>query len=194
MLFVNLTRFVTCLCLSMSIFKPRCCYFSDESEYCQTVLAETWPRGYKTFFMLNSAEHEISCARYIKKYKKNQHCLGSDKPRLVFFLLKNVKMPKIVGILTFVSRKNFNRQLEHENIFITSGPDLVTWSSLSSLILDCTVCQNTSSNIYRRYGDWKAALSLFSRNCVGVLNFIAIWFSKNCHWRDMMNLMVFVPR
>ena len=36
----------------------------------------TWPRGYKTFFMLNSAEHEIYPAY--------------------------VKMPTIVGILTFI--------------------------------------------------------------------------------------------
>ena len=39
------------------------------------------PRGYKTLFMLNSAEHD-------------------------FFLLINVKMPTIVGILTFMSTKN----------------------------------------------------------------------------------------
>ena len=39
------------------------------------------PRGYKTFFMLNSTEYEI-------------------------FLLINVKMSTIVGILTFMSGKN----------------------------------------------------------------------------------------
>ena len=39
------------------------------------------PRGYKTFFVLNSTEHGI-------------------------FLLINVKMPSTVGILTFMSRKN----------------------------------------------------------------------------------------
>ena len=38
------------------------------------------PRGYKTFFMLNS--------------------------NMKFFLLINVKMPTIVGILTFINRKN----------------------------------------------------------------------------------------
>ena len=42
---------------------------------------ETGPRGYKTFSMLNSVEHEI-------------------------FLLINVKMPTVVGILTSMSRKN----------------------------------------------------------------------------------------
>ena len=42
---------------------------------------EVWPRGYKTFFMLNSTEHEM-------------------------FLLIKVQRPKIVGILTFMSEKN----------------------------------------------------------------------------------------
>ena len=32
--------------------------------------------------------------------------LGSEKPRVLFFPLINVKMPTIVGILTFMSRKN----------------------------------------------------------------------------------------
>ena len=49
-----------------------------------------------------------------------QHFLGSDKFIMLFFLLINVKMPTIVGILTFMSRKNFML-----NCFITSGPDLV---------------------------------------------------------------------
>ena len=40
-----------------------------------------WPRGYKTFFMLNLNEHEI-------------------------ILLINVKMPTCVGILTFIGRIN----------------------------------------------------------------------------------------
>ena len=40
------------------------------------------PRGYKTFFMLNSAEHEI-------------------------FSVINMKMPTIVGIFIFISREIF---------------------------------------------------------------------------------------
>ena len=44
---------------------------------------------------------------------------------MLFFLLINVKMPTIVGILTFMSSKKFMlRQGEHEKSFITSGPDL----------------------------------------------------------------------
>ena len=44
---------------------------------------------------------------------------------MLFFLLINVKMPTIVGILTFISRKNFMlNSVEHEKSFITSGPGL----------------------------------------------------------------------
>ena len=41
--------------------------------------------------------------KYIKEFGI---LLGSDKPRILFFLLMNVKMPTIVGILTFMSRKS----------------------------------------------------------------------------------------
>ena len=45
-------------------------------------------------------------ARKYKIFKKS--ALSSpDKPRMLFFLLINVKMPTIDGILTFMSRKNF---------------------------------------------------------------------------------------
>ena len=66
-----------------------------------------WPRGYKTFFMLKSVEHEISKAHKYINIKKFNFFSGSGKPRMVFFLLMNVKMPTIVGILPFMSRKNF---------------------------------------------------------------------------------------
>ena len=50
----------------------------------------TWPQGYKTFFMLNSTEHEI-------------------------FPTHNVKMPTIVGILTCISGKNSILSLSEPN-------------------------------------------------------------------------------
>ena len=63
----------------------RHCFFSFSI---QTVLIQVFlpertirPRGYKTFLMLNSTEHER-------------------------FPAHNVKMPTVVGILTFMSRKN----------------------------------------------------------------------------------------
>ena len=42
---------------------------------------------------------------------------------VVFIMLINVKMPTIVGILTFMSRINFLLSyVEHEKRLITSGP------------------------------------------------------------------------
>ena len=57
--------------------------------------------------MLKSAEYEILNAHKYKKYQEIQHFLGSDKHRMLLFLLINVKMPTAVGILTFMSWKNF---------------------------------------------------------------------------------------
>ena len=56
--------------------------------------------------MLNSVEHGIVNAPKDKNIKKFLF-LGSDTPRMLFFPLLNVKMPTVVGILTFMSRKNF---------------------------------------------------------------------------------------
>ena len=63
--------------------------------------------------MLNSVEYVILNAHESKNIKKfggdgvGGASLGSDKPRMLFFPLINVTMPTIVGILTFMSRKNF---------------------------------------------------------------------------------------
>ena len=78
----------------------------------------TWPRGYKTFFMLNSVEHEILNAHTYKKYQEIWLFTGSDKPGMLFFLLTDVKMPTIVGILTFMSRKNFMFSWIEHNFFL----------------------------------------------------------------------------
>ena len=49
--------------------------------------------------------------------------LGSDKLKLLFFLLINVKMPTIVGILTDMSRKIFMLNCSTElSMKITLGP------------------------------------------------------------------------
>ena len=65
-------------------------------------------RGYKIFFVLNSAVHEILNAHKFKSVKK--FIILQTQISLecyLFFLLINVKMPTTVGILTFMSRKNF---------------------------------------------------------------------------------------
>ena len=72
---------------------------------------QTWPRGYKNNFILNSAEHEISNAHEYQNIKKFIFFSDSDKLRMLCFLLINVKMPTIVGILTFYGQENFLAQL-----------------------------------------------------------------------------------
>ena len=60
--------------------------------------------------MLNRAEHENLNVLSIKISRISAFS-GSDKPKMLFFLLLNVKMPTILGILTFMSRKKFLAQL-----------------------------------------------------------------------------------
>ena len=61
--------------------------------------------GYKTFSMLNSPEHEILNAYKYENIKNFSFFSGSDKLIMLFFQLIHVKMPTIVGILTFMSMK-----------------------------------------------------------------------------------------
>ena len=70
---------------------------------------ETGSSGYKTFFMLNSTEHEISTAQKKLKCRQMKKSLALSLSDAVFIRLINVKMPTIVGILTFMSRINFVR-------------------------------------------------------------------------------------
>ena len=65
----------------------------------------TRPRGYKTFFMLNSIEHEILNAHKYKNIQKFGIFQAQISLQCYFFPLINVKMPTIVGILTFMSWK-----------------------------------------------------------------------------------------
>ena len=47
--------------------------------------------------MFSSVEHEILNANKYKNIKTNTAILGSDKPRMLFFPIINVKMPTIVS-------------------------------------------------------------------------------------------------
>ena len=73
--------------------------------------------------MFNSAEHEILNAHKYNIIKKSAF-LGSDKPKMLFFALINVKMPTTVGIFTFMNRKNLY-SADHEKSFIKLGPSCV---------------------------------------------------------------------
>ena len=82
-----------CLYLGVLIFEYNTVY---------TKMNITRPRGYKTFFMLNSTEHGISTAHRTKiPTTEEGSCFKSL--RFVFIMLINVKMPTI-GILTSMSR------------------------------------------------------------------------------------------
>ena len=52
-------------------------------------------------------EHEILNTHKYKNIKKIKLLSSSYKTRMLFFRLINVEMPTIVGISTFMSRKNF---------------------------------------------------------------------------------------
>ena len=57
-------------------------------------------------FMLNSTEHKISTVHKLK-YRQAKKCSALCLSYDAFIRLINVKMPTIVGILTFMSRMNF---------------------------------------------------------------------------------------
>ena len=67
----------------------------------------------------------------VKKYEEIWLFTGSETPRMLFFPLISVKMPTTVGILTFMSRKNFMlSSVEHEKSFTTSGPGRLSHNEL----------------------------------------------------------------
>ena len=126
----------------------------------------TWARGYKTFFMLNTAKHEILNAHKYKNIEK--HFSGSDKPKMLFFLLIKAEMPTN-GISTFMSRKNFMLSwVEHEKSFITTGPkriwQLKQWMHLHSFrkFVVQTGSSICLSNIFKYLWDYKALYNKIS--------------------------------
>ena len=64
------------------------------------------PEVIKKNVMLNSTEHKISTAHKKLKYRQMKKFLALSLSDVVFIMLINVKMPTIVGILTFMSRIN----------------------------------------------------------------------------------------
>ena len=96
----------------------------------------TWPRGHN-FFMLNSTIQLSSKFQLLinkKNYRQMEKFLGLSLSDVVFIMLINVKMPIIVGILTFMSRKNFViSRVKHEKSFITSGHGCCTGRYETSL-------------------------------------------------------------
>ena len=72
--------------------------------------------------MYNSTEHELSIAHKKLKYRQMRKFLALRLSDVVFIMLTNVKMPTIVGILTYMSMINsVLSRIEHEKV-ITSDP------------------------------------------------------------------------
>ena len=67
------------------------------------------PEVIKLFICSTQLSMKFKMLIYIK-YQEIKHCPGSDKSRMLFFLLINVEMPTVVGILTFMSRQKFHTQ------------------------------------------------------------------------------------
>ena len=76
---------------------------NPKSTISKNSFKNTRPRGYKTFVLLNSTRSMLFQLLIKAKMLKNNLELSD----VVFILLINVKMPTIVGILTFMSRINF---------------------------------------------------------------------------------------
>ena len=101
------------------------------------IICTIWPQGYKTFFMLNSAEHEIFHANKSQSTNNAKFFLAKHvKLSMKISLLINMKMPTIVGIFISTSREKFMLSwVEHEKSFYNLG----AWSVLhlqKLLILD----------------------------------------------------------
>ena len=72
-------------------FMPGFMFVSSSLIVLKPTREDSWPRCYKTFFILNSAEHEI-------------------------ILLINVKLPAIVGNLTFISMINTTSERQSKTL------------------------------------------------------------------------------
>ena len=70
-----------------------------------TVMTQIRPEVVKLFPCSTQLSMKLQMLISIK-ISRNSAFFDSDKPKMLFFLLMNVKMPTIVGILTFMSRKN----------------------------------------------------------------------------------------
>ena len=69
-------------------------------------MAETGPEVLKLFTCITQLSMKFQILISIK-YQEIQHFSSSDNPKMLFSMLVNVKMPTIIGILIFMSRKIF---------------------------------------------------------------------------------------
>ena len=72
-----------------------------------TIIQQPGPEVIKLFSCSTQLSMKILVLISMKTIKKFSFFLDSDNAKMLFFPLINVKMPTIVGILTFMSGKNF---------------------------------------------------------------------------------------
>ena len=109
-----LTLMRRCINAMSPLGKP----LSDKDLYYTLLLRWLiWPRGYKTFFVLNSAEHEIFPANKSQITNNCKFFLAKYSSSMKTSLLINMT---IVGIFIFISGEHFMLSwVKHEESFIT---------------------------------------------------------------------------
>ena len=122
---------------------------------------ETLYRGYKTFLMPNSTEHEISTGNKKLKRWRIKPFFAFTPSGVAVIMLINVKIPTIVSILTFMSMIYFMLSwIEHENGFITSRPCILGfWPRTTQ---SKPGYQVTETSYCRASQDWQWRLVLFT--------------------------------
>ena len=88
------------------------------------------------------------------KYRQIKKCLALSLSDVVFIVLINVKMPAIIGILTFMSRINLCSAELSTECFITSGPAkaMASLSICAAHSPEPTLLDNTISTKISRLG------------------------------------------
>ena len=105
-LWFRLACFIPQIYLSRKIRKRTFEHASQAKIQISLRVRAVWPQDYKTFFMLNSAEHEF-CPAYKSQITNNCKFFLAKHSWAWTFLLINMKMPTIVGIFIFISREIF---------------------------------------------------------------------------------------
>ena len=80
---------------------------------------------------------------------------------MLFFLLMNVKMPTIVGILTFMGKKFMLSRDEHEKSVITSDPGLFAETNRTYDGVDVET-RKSQASLKPRQGNLRLFFRLFS--------------------------------
>ena len=83
------------------------CPIRPKTSRFEITFFKTGPEVIKLFSCSTQLSMKFEILISIKISRNSAFFSDSDKPRMLFFLLINVKMPTIVGILTFMSRKKF---------------------------------------------------------------------------------------